>query len=425
MPFNRLELTLTLTAFYIGSIIGTHIVQYWLQDGDKRKIYGVSFTLFVLSCIPYMINTNEFYWLLIARLLAGVAHSLNYITAVVHISEVAVKELRGMLVSFLSCFIKISVYTSYILTATITNDPTTLNQTTFGLGLMYAFLAIPFVFCLFYDSPLLLIKHGEEQEAIRTMMRLRNESTETWEIRNDFQEMKTMIEEDVKLNQNILHDGNLRPLILITLSSLVSVLSFNFPINYICIHLTFLQSTVDVQPTAVIYLILITTIGFFLLMAIDKFRRHAIQGFTGFASGALLILSGIFVLCVDSIEAQIAVFSIYQVFAVLVNGAITDVLTSEAFPLTKKINSIVFRFDFENILHIILISTTTGVLFTETFMTTILMVTGALIIIISIFLWKKIPETRLMSLRQARAEFRQMGDILYSGNNKPTGIIHS
>lgn len=336
-------------------------------------------------------------------------------------SEVSVKDLRGMLISLLNNFIQISVFTTYILTTSMEVNRY-LNITIFSIGLMYAVLGILFVNCLFYESPYLLVQQNREQEAIQNMMKLRNESIETWEIKNDFQEMKTMIEEDNQINSNIFRDGNLRPLILISLSSLISVLSFNYGINQIRIYLTMTNS--EVQVSAIVYLLLRTTLGIIVILFIDKFRRRALQTFTGIGAGILLIISGILVMCVNSIEGQIAVFCIYEAFVILGAGTITDVLSSEAFPLTKKVNSLAFRFDIESVLNIIFIAATLNIRLTETYMTAMLITTGVLMIICSVFLWLQLPETRLMSLRQARAEFRQRDGVLYSGNNKPMGIIN-
>lgn len=297
------------------------------------------------------------------------------------------------------------------------------------LGLLiicYCLFAIILLPIFYIESPVNLIKNGNTNDAVLSMMKLRNESSETWDIKNDLEEIKLMIDEDTKLtSKSIISDGNLRPLLLVTLSSLIYFLSFNYPLNYI--RLYFLQDYRFNGKSGIYFLIIRLTIGLIFIILFDKIQRKTIQLITAIGCGSILIIFGIIYSINDNITLWIRLtfFLIYEIIASIGIGSIPDVLTSEAYPIQKKIQSITFTTIFINFLNILTFLLTFNINLNLNFILSILFSFGIVIILIGLFLYKNLPETRLMSLRQSRAEFRKVGDTLYSGNNKPAGIVYS
>lgn len=121
-------------------------------------------------------------------------------------------------------------------------------------------------------------------------------------------------------------------------------------------------------------------------------------------------------------------FEVIQIFIEILAGfgmgIISDVYSSEAFNTIKKARSIFFTTSIEFLLHIVIIFTTFNVSSSATFDGIFLTASGMLLCVITFYVYRQVPETAKMSIRQTRNEFLQQGEIVFSGSNKtsPRGI---
>jgi hypothetical protein len=106
------------------------------------------------------------------------------------------------------------------------------------IGMIYAVMGLIFAILMTKESPVMLIREKRYDQAMNIMIKVRNESTETWTIKNEFNELKTMVEEDVETSKSIFKDGNKRPLMLITLLKVAFVISFNYGVNIVRLKYT-------------------------------------------------------------------------------------------------------------------------------------------------------------------------------------------
>lgn len=368
--------------------------------------------------------------LTIARLIIGIAFGITYPVVIMHAGEVLVKEIRGMILSTLNYCMFSSILLVSILHSIGTYD---YNEYSFRpnlyigiMGVLYSAMSMLFLPLFFKESPIFLIKQGKESEALITMIKLRSETVETWEIRNDFQENKRMIEEDSKLTSFIFSNGNTRPLLLILLSKLLFVLSFNYIIN--TMRLIYSRDGEYFNYTPSIFLLVRVLAAFLPMFLVDKKGRKIFQTMSGTICSVCLIIFGI-VLAIEEFSFWIPffLFVIYEIGMSLGIGAISDVLLSEGFPISKKSNSICFISFVENLLQIIIILITYAL--RESDMHTVYIIHsflfGIVILTITLVLQKLLPETKQMSLRQARDEFRRYGEFLYTGNQRSTGILYT
>lgn len=121
-------------------------------------------------------------------------------------------------------------------------------------------------------------------------------------------------------------------------------------------------------------------------------------------------------------------FDVIQIFMEMLAGfgmgIVSDVYSSEAFNTIKKARSIFFTTAIEFLLHIVIIFTTFNVSTSTTYDGLFLVASGMLLCVITFYVYRQVPETAKMSIRQTRNEFLKQGEIVFSGSNKtsPRGI---
>ena len=102
---------------------------------------------------------------------------------------------------------------------------------------------------------------------------------------------------------------------------------------------------------------------------------------------------------------------------------IADIYTAEAFNTMKKASSILYTTTAEFLFHVIIIAVTFDVISTTVYNWIFLVGSGILVLIITVFLHKELPETAKMSIRQTRNEFLKSGEIVFSGSKMPVQNI--
>lgn len=381
----------------------------------------------ILTSVPEEVSA-----IFIARIIAGLAHGIIYVMTIVHAGEIVIKELRGMIIASFNYILFIAILTAAGFNMTVFNYNKSERETTLDpnqwmgiLTLVYVALAAIIAAFLTYESPVFLLRQGKTVDAIHTMMKLRNESDETWEIKNDIEEFKTMLSEDQQTSPSVFEDGNMRPLGLISLIQLVSSLSFNYPLNFIritCI-LAIFGPDVEYNFATIIMPSIRMGLGLMVLFTVDKFGRKPHFTLSAGGSSIILIVTGImYAAGENSISLKVfgGVLLAYDVFCSIGIGSVPDIFTSEAFATTKKSWSIALTQSLAHLIQIILVATTFKEGFTKTLIVSILLTFGIVMLICTIILHKTLPETTKMSIRQTRTEFTRRGEIVFSGTKQPT-----
>lgn len=349
---------------------------------------------------------HEYYAIFFARLLAGWAFGVGYITVLTHGSEIVHQKQRGLVLTSVNLMIYIGVMTLGSLTMVPDNEKAMPTLRLIGI-LNGVFVALAFALLgLTEESPVKLMKEKNDAEALRIMIKVRSETHENFDIRTQFIELKTMVEEDALKNNGLLKDDNLIPLELIFLMKLANVLSFNYPLNMILLNSVNMSDdgyslNEVLLSTARLIPILIT------LFTIDLARRpHFLVAAGG--SAVILILLGI-VYAVVQTPSNILLLTLtiaFQLFCGMGSGFTGDVMASEAFNCYKKAKSIAFLTMFEFITQIVLIWVNFQLVTSDnTTRFSMLIVFGAIMLLIVMRLFFKLPETARMSIRQSRSEF--------------------
>ncbi|GAB0088059.1 uncharacterized protein DMENIID0001_024390 [Sergentomyia squamirostris] len=413
------EIILALSSFYIGAIIGSLIVIFLLPMWEKKTIYYVGAILSVISNAPLIGFPNESIVIILCRILAGISHGFIYITVIIHASENAVKEVRGMIIGSIHLCIIISVFTTTILMGIGQeehDDSFEPNMIIGIIGTVYSLMAIPMIPFLTYESVVFLIERQRYSEAIRNMIKLRNESVETWEIKNDYDEMKLMVVEDVRTSKSIFKDGNLRPLLLMILVKFLFILSFNYGLNMVK-FLSVDDVLMGHWSSSWLFGIRMT-VATFAIFFYDIFGRRIILAVSAGGTAISLLVYGFLNLGVQG--SYVGVIA-SEIFLGIGLGSVSDIFLSEAFSTRKKTLSMMVASICEYSVQITLILSLLNIP-TRSYEDAFVFTTGGLMIVITIFLYLQLPETRFMSLRQTRDEFRLVGNATYSRQQPPQGI---
>lgn len=360
----------------------------------------------------------------------GFAHGYSYLTVIVHASEIVHQKLRGMIVTSLQMCIILSALLTSTFTTTMGKEGLMPFQWIGITGVVYSVLGIIFTLLMTQESPVQLMQQKKFDQALNIMVKVRNESSETWSIKNEYNELKAMVEEDSESSHNIYHDGNMRPLMLITLLRIAFVVSFNYGLNMIRLKYTSAFITDEgFNLTGISYLSIRSLVMIFTLFSIELNGRklHFIVSHGGTA--ILFVIFGAMAFI------QPTTFAVgYEIIQILIEitagigmGVLSDVYSSEAFNTVKKARSIFITTAIEYALHIAIIWATFNVSSSSTYDGIFLLASGGIFFALTYVLRKELPETAKMSIRQTSYEFLKQGEIVFSGSNRasPKSITFS
>lgn len=367
-------------------------------------LVGLSSLLFIMYAI-FIIPV------MIARVLAGLSYGIVYITLIVHGCEVAVPKHRGFVITMIHFCLFVGVLISsstlhqvYSILSYDYNPNTVIGI----LGIIFTIQAVILQLVVSRESPIYLLQHGHEQEALDVMVRLRSESQESWTIRNEFDETKRMLFEDAQSTSNIFGGKNLKSLLIVLLLKVSFVASFNMPLNLIWLENTEIKFYDGVIDTSGIYL---STIRMLLIAASVYYvdgRKKKLMITSTSVSGLILIVVAIFYNRIDDFfgsPALITMTFLFQFFAGTGIGLIGDIYSSEAFNTTKKPLSIAFTSTIEFLLQIFLIAMH---FYMDEYNFEFLAVSCFIMLLISGIVTYYLPDTSNTSLREARNLFRAL-----------------
>lgn len=347
---------------------------------------------------------GDFFALFFARLIAGVGHGLGYVTIVKHFGEVCEDRVRGRIGTSLHLFIlKGGIISGSALMHFFSTggrmDP---NRFLGICSLSLSVIAVLMTLSFYKESILTLVEEGKHNEAIETLMVLRGEKEETPEILATVEEFKAMVVED--RNAGIFQDGNARPLIVVTLLRISFVLTFNYALKHL--HVSMTRSSSSEFDYTFILNIVHTATTFVIMFTIDKGRRkHFILSAT--CTSLILIAFGAF-RSTSYANSDLLVFVMFlalQLFAAIALGPTAHIYATEAFPAAKKTSSIAFTSVVEYFTQILIIIVVVKEGSSKYFDVTLLLSSGILLSLIKGYLFFNLPETRNLSIRQAKNKF--------------------
>lgn len=352
--------------------------------------------------------------IIVGRCLAGFAHGIIYNATITHAAENVVKEIRGMLLSSVNLMMFCGVFVSTILTVSVTytyyNNSSLTSDVVIGIfGLVLSVAGIICTTFLTYESVPYLLRRDDEQEAIVNLLKLRNESVMTTKLTNDLEEMKLMVGQDRRDDQNILSNGNGSATGKMIILRILSTLTNNFLINIVLINFTLLLVPSNYELAPVILSGTRFAAATIPLFSTDFIKRKIHLAVSGFTSGLLILILAIIVAAVSFTTSATWVLGtlsiLFQIFVSLGIDPMQHLLLSEAFSTSKKAWSIALVTSVEYLLQILFI----GVYFANPLdrvrILVILFITSGVMLALSLLLQLAIPETFKKTIKETRDLF--------------------
>lgn len=326
---------------------------------------------------------------------------------IVHASDNTSKRSRGAILRSISYIMTFSLLIAIaIFTPFKYYKPTTVCVGIYSLG--YAMFALILTPIATNESIPFLIVQNHVDLALHKYVKLRSERVPTPQTKNGFDIIHDTTQDDMKTSANIFQHENCRPLALVTAARLLSLCLTNIPLLLLMSQnvLDLLRSDSQMKLTILLFYIQIGRIilGFIPMFFATPFYRIRLVYILSVITGITIFLLSI-IYIIDTLIAIQAFWSAVAILCYLFTSlgadAIQYVQAAEAFPLIKKQYSFAFIAIVEHFYHIILF-----VLYFYNFKITFILCCSVPLIIISSLLYRLMPISSALSIRDARLKYR-------------------
>ncbi|KAG8036519.1 hypothetical protein G9C98_003841 [Cotesia typhae] len=327
--------------YTVGAIIGSLISPVSIDRiGRKYSLLLLAFPQLVGWCL--IIFASNVKMLYAARLIAGIGHGGIYNVTVIYLAEIADKNIRGALGTFLK----------------MSTNVGTLFVTAIGAYLPYwqlnlISLSIPLLFIMVFvfmpETPYFyLIKNrvADAEESLMVLRRLKNRES----VREDIEVMRSAVEEGKRSKKNLFMElvrirGNRRALLI--LLGLKATQQFSGHIVVVAYTQEIFAQSGSALPAAQAVVIL----GVFQLVAgilaaalVDRLGRRILMLTSGLSSSLALIAVGVFFFLKYKLQMDVSSITwlpivaliAYDVMEVFGIGTLPYVLLGELFPTNVK-----------------------------------------------------------------------------------------
>lgn len=321
--------------YMIGGIAGLPFTLYLSDKIGRKRSVSIASVIYIISWLLIIFGTNVDY-IYVARFLAGLGGNMSFVCMPMYIGEIAHKNIRGFLGSFIYIMVLIGVIIVYTVAPLLEIYLTAVVGICFPIFQLLTFSFMP-------ESPYYLLLQGKEDEAKQSLTFLRGFNN----IDKELEEIKMAVErqqgESGRLQDIFLIDSNRKGLIIMTFLNAsqhfgaISVILMNT-------H-TILGGVDDVISTyeaGIIFsvIMLLSTIAGSLLL--DHFGRKILLIISSLSTAACLLIIAIYFHLESSELVEgltwvpaLAVI-LYAVAFRLGLGLIPLVITGEIFPTAVK-----------------------------------------------------------------------------------------
>lgn len=403
-------------ALYFGLFAVAALIYPYVRSTLPRKGYRqMEILFFYVASACFLIWPDDPYAIGAGRALVGFGTGLIYVEFMYKTAEVCIPRFRGMIggstgIVYMGCFMHGTA-------VAMSDSGTQLYRYIGGFVLMYALMAQIFIFVYAIESPVYYLQRNDVQNATRAMMRLRTEDHMTWEIQRDIKDFQEMLQEDSELDWNIFTQKNMKPLLAILGTRIISVLMVNVPFAFLrasLVDLILFNNDPSVEKIMYFGAFTLTTVRmlgpFFFLFTVDVIGRKKILISSTISSSFIAILLGTLMNFDINDTFYVILCLLYEFLSSFGFPGVCDVFTLEAFPTTKKAGSIGFVLAVEQVLQAVLLIVFQAMRKDKIYHVNdywlIPIISGVLCLVIGIASWMKLWETKQTTYREARSRLR-------------------
>jgi len=299
------ELTGALKGFIVssallGALVGAAGAGLLSKEIGRKKSLIIAAVFFIISAwgsgLPSILPESTTL-LVVFRIIGGIAIGIASMNAPMYIAEIAPAEKRGNLVTFYQLAIVIGFFVVFLATYFIGSELTESQNISYGWRHMFWSELIPaflFLFLLFFvpKSPRWLMINHKEDEAKDILKRIHGEAV----AEKEFSEIKTSIEKDTKSAKVSVFTKSLLPIVII--GTILSVLQQFTGINAVLYYGAdiFEQALGFGQDDILKQQILLATVNllftFIAMFTVDKLGRKPLLIIGGFGMLAGFLIMG-------------------------------------------------------------------------------------------------------------------------------------
>lgn len=362
----------------------------------------------------------------VGRALMGLAHGIAYVTLITHAGENASKNMRGTTLSIINCMMYSGIFVSVVITGTLQFEspiqPETISSERIVaiVGIVLAAASIGCTIMKNVESVPYLLHGNNREQAMVNLKELRASAHETLAVTQEMEELQLMVAQDKRDNWNIFTDDNAKPLVLMILMRLMVALTNNFLINYVAFTLVQgMLLIVSFTPFNYRMVPLIIVAPRLAMSIVQIFyadmlnRKIQILVSSTLAPIVLIVLGIVYNTApINSFNQLrtvavviIVLWLLFQLSCSIGMDQMQDVYLSEAFSTAKKRWSLPIVAGVEHLLHILMIGMYFVGITSNDHINIIIFVSGGVVLILGIVLVLILPETRNMSLKEAKDSF--------------------
>ncbi|XP_051153234.1 facilitated trehalose transporter Tret1-like [Leptopilina boulardi] len=331
----------------VGDTIGSIIDPIFIDRlGRKKSI--IIFTIPAIISWLLIIYAENYIYIYIARLLAGIHQGGTINVLIIYISEIAEKRIRGILGNLMRVA---STFGYFICTALSAFLPFKIWNSICML-IHVTFFVISF---FLPESPYFFFMKNHDENAVKTLVKLRQVNSSK-ELDLEIQEIKITIAEQklsgkMALIQLLGNKQHWRDLIISSLMLVIQlfsgILAVNFYTEEILSYSDFsLEASYQVMIVTGITVVACAFTTFF----IDRFERKTLFLYSGLLCSLSLAVIGIFFFMKFYLEINVSSIKwlpllglvMYKISYSLGMGPIPDILMGEIFPINIKATAISF-----------------------------------------------------------------------------------
>lgn len=342
--------------------------------------------------------------------MAGIGHGFIYLPTLTHAAENVAPLMRGRLLSLLNLSFS---STTFLVTLLYTVNSSENNDLVIGiLGLVFATVALCLTPVMPYESVMFLLRQGDERKALENLKKLRGDFAEVnASIQIELTDMQVQLDRDssaASKEWNIIAWTNVRPLFLVIVMRLNTILTNNFIINTIMIAgSNVLLYRVSVPESALILVSIRFGFSMLPLIMADKLLHKTLLNYSTVVSSSFMLLVGVLMFAITGreIDFYFALFFFIQAFSGFGIDSMQHIVTAEAFGVTKKAWSVTCATTIEHVLQIVLIGVFANLKLSDIILNGVVLSSGVLMVLIAFLLNIMLPETCGLTMHEAKHAF--------------------
>lgn len=291
------------------------------------------------------------------RGLFGFVSGILQLTVMVHVSDIASKEMRSNIIRKIVYMLVLTSFIWSLIMPKFESADQILNSLTAMVLLALSVIGLVLTPILTTETVPYLLLHGKDSKALKTLTKLRSEKKPSWITRRCFEELKVLVKEDRLMGWNVLGGGNFKALFTILNGRLMNLLLRNVPLTLmilnVCTNVPLLNSLSNDSSTLfaryeTLHLILgVLALGLTSWCGL-RLIHFLVLGLSGFIIGSMFNL----------VRGNIVSIVVVLMTAFVSMGAnVSDwVHTVQAFSIVKKPWSMALVTFIEHAVHITIIA---------------------------------------------------------------------